>query len=588
MKKLRFFKSLFLFLLGITTAAAQEKVEPNKFETTTIEGGQFKNPKWYLVSMNQDIPGYGHAKGYMKANDTDASIDLFSQSNQINSEDAKQLWCFVAVEGGYQIYNKEKGTSKCVTYSAEGGPHNNGLAIFKEPAADNKSTWILTETSVQNYKNQGGFCFKTNGASGNLQYLNKQDGKLSFWSEADQGSTFFVQSVDLEVVNNKLNTAITKADKYNGLIGSGVGKYTDNNNAFTTALQNAKNAQSSETSVSSKLDCTNKLEKAITSLRLNMPETGKFYRFQGKTSGRYASSKSTVAINNYPDAIELIQETGTNGETVFYYTGDKHLIGNNILYADGNQNNQDGAGSTFTISAHGSEVGCYLVKPSDINYWCDWDSKSKYYIDRHTNTSLNRTAWKITEITEIADQPKLTKEMSANFATLAAPVALTIPEGVKAYTVEANEGKAVLTEVNTTIPAGTAVLLEKTGSESNFSFNFAASADAVESTNHLHGVYKAKDIPEGSYILANGNSGIGFYKVKASERNLAANKAYLTVPAAQANLQSIIIGGNTTGIDEIVTEEAAKEIYFDLQGRRVQNPTKGIYVTKSGKKVIFN
>ena len=56
MKKLRFFKSLFLFLLGITTAAAQEKVEPNKFETTTIEGGQFKNPKWYLVGMNQDIP----------------------------------------------------------------------------------------------------------------------------------------------------------------------------------------------------------------------------------------------------------------------------------------------------------------------------------------------------------------------------------------------------------------------------------------------------------------------------------------------------------------------------------------------------
>ena len=29
------------------------------------------------------------------------------------------------------------------------------------------------------------------------------------------------------------------------------------------------------------------------------------------------------------------------------------------------------------------------------------------------------------------------------------------------------------------------------------------------------------------------------------------------------------------------------EEYYDLQGRRVKNPTKGIYITKSGKKVLF-
>ena len=34
-------------------------------------------------------------------------------------------------------------------------------------------------------------------------------------------------------------------------------------------------------------------------------------------------------------------------------------------------------------------------------------------------------------------------------------------------------------------------------------------------------------------------------------------------------------------------DQPSKEEFFDLQGRRVMKPSKGIFVTKSGKKVLF-
>lgn len=42
----------------------------------------------------------------------------------------------------------------------------------------------------------------------------------------------------------------------------------------------------------------------------------------------------------------------------------------------------------------------------------------------------------------------------------------------------------------------------------------------------------------------------------------------------------------TTGINNITTTENTKNEVFDLQGRRVLNPTKGVYIV-NGKKVVL-
>ena len=87
--------------------------------------------------------------------------------------------------------------------------------------------------------------------------------------------------------------------------------------------------------------------------------------------------------------------------------------------------------------------------------------------------------------------------------------------------------------------------------------------------------------------MGNNEGAVGFYQMNEEDRTLSSNKAYLVLPASASHVRSITIGGPTTGIEDTVAEDAQAEEYYDLQGRRVKNPTKGIYVTKSGKKVLF-
>lgn len=586
MKKKLLFQFLFLFLTGILTLNAQSSTMTVPFELTSIdEQGNFKNPKWYLVNMNENNTGGGHKKGYLTVNNTDTSMDFFFDANQVNPEDNKQLWCFVANgDGGYRIYNKEKGATKCVTYASD-------LAIFNVPT-DNNSTWILTETSNVGYKSRGGFCFKNAHSN---QYLNKQDSKMKFWRNPDEGSTFFIQLIDDASATQKLEQAITKANQYNGLIGSALGQYTDNGNAFSTALKAATDAQNDQnTSAGTKLNCANKLEAAITALRLNMPQTGKFYRFQGDKSKRYASSKDNVPEKNYK--IKLVTDKGTNGETVYYYSNDKRLTGCSMLNVNGNQNNKADMGGTFTIKAHTGKIGCYVIKPNSANNWCDWDASGYYFVDAWNADNFERTAWHIEEVTDLNDQPKLTKTMTADYATISAPVALKIPEGVAAYAASVDESKqtASLTPFSEIIPANTGAVLKRTSkSESSFTFT-CTNGGSPQQSNNLKPVLKDKEIPAGTnaYVLANKNGKIGFYILDSntSNRTIGKGKAYLEIPAATtASVFSIVIGGTTTGLDEIQNSvsENNKEEYFDLQGRRVLKPSKGLYITKSGKKIFF-
>ena len=96
---------------------------------------------------------------------------------------------------------------------------------------------------------------------------------------------------------------------------------------------------------------------------------------------------------------------------------------------------------------------------------------------------------------------------------------------------------------------------------------------------------------------------LGFYLGSSDGKSLKAipGKAYLkvskkeaTAPSSAALTRSFVFGGGseTTGIDEItimgtdVQRHGTIEGIFDLQGRKISNPTKGIYI-KNNKKVII-
>ena len=117
---------------------------------------------------------------------------------------------------------------------------------------------------------------------------------------------------------------------------------------------------------------------------------------------------------------------------------------------------------------------------------------------------------------------------TAQCGTLCLPFAAAIPDGVTAYTLNYVSGNdaATLTPVETTIPANTPVLLSGSGA-APFTGSGAVDADASKVSGALTGVFANTVVPLNSYVLQNGASGIGFYKV-ASDITAKPFRAYLT------------------------------------------------------------
>jgi hypothetical protein len=155
-----------------------------------------------------------------------------------------------------------------------------------------------------------------------------------------------------------------------------------------------------------------------------------------------------------------------------------------------------------------------------------------------------------------------------------------------------SEDKSVLnlTAVTGTIPANTAVILK--AAAGTYTFEPADAADAITG-NDLQGTTKeltASSVEGQAYILSSkSGANVGFYKF--SGETLAANKAYLVLPAASAApVVRFNFGegteGNVTGIESIEAEQAGAARIFDLQGRSLrQVPQKGMYIL-NGRKVI--
>lgn len=179
----------------------------------------------------------------------------------------------------------------------------------------------------------------------------------------------------------------------------------------------------------------------------------------------------------------------------------------------------------------------------------------------------------------------------AGYSTLNLPFAVTIPTAVKAYTVSAVDAQSalIMDEVTGVIPANTAVILE--GAEGSHNFTITTAPD-FEGTNLLTGTtLERHGMPAGEYYgLANKTEGVAFYVANSEE--IPANKAFLlksSIPAdASLQANALTFFGETTGVGSVKTDATdADNTYYDLNGRRVAYPSRGIYVKGNGQKVFI-
>ena len=180
-----------------------------------------------------------------------------------------------------------------------------------------------------------------------------------------------------------------------------------------------------------------------------------------------------------------------------------------------------------------------------------------------------------------------------DYTTLCLPFNVKLPEGtaVKAYYASAAAGDVLkLTEITGIIPANEGVILQNTDA-ADANINLAITTEEGTSfDNKLKGVTAKREgyTALNNYVLAAKNGTTGFYKAKFTA--ITANKAYLpvaNVQNAQGVMMAFSFGNEVTGIDNVNATAPAAKKYYDLQGRRVLYPAKGIFVTEDGQKVLF-
>lgn len=241
---------------------------------------------------------------------------------------------------------------------------------------------------------------------------------------------------------------------------------------------------------------------------------------------------------------------------------------------------------TYGLVAYSQDDRATLVLQSDDSWGSTATSSdlSGNFTGTYNDFSVNiPSKWNIVETESIRFEIS-----AAGYATAWFPFTVNIPSGVEVYYVNAvNTEKAFLKPVEGIIPAKSAVIVK--GEPGTYVFEIANDQTEPIEGNYLIGLPIATNIDNAvnAYILGNKEGVSGFYQLNTEDRTIAANKAYLQLPETAADIKVLEFDFGATGIDG-TEADLENEIYYDLQGRRIEKPSKGIYVTKNGKKVIFD
>ena len=113
--------------------------------------------------------------------------------------------------------------------------------------------------------------------------------------------------------------------------------------------------------------------------------------------------------------------------------------------------------------------------------------------------------------------------------------------------------------------------------------DFAADPKQTIGDWTFQGSYAAEtSIPVGSYYF---NDNKLYKAITEGKKKIKGFRGYFTYSATPAPELNFVIDGETTGIENVNRETINNNRYFNLNGQRVAQPTKGLYIV-NGKKVI--
>lgn len=330
-----------------------------------------------------------------------------------------------------------------------------------------------------------------------------------------------------------------------------------------------------------------------TCLVLNQPSAG-FYRIKSQNGhkderfGKYLQLKAdNSGFEESNDATIRSIVYINDAKNLLHYSIGQYQNGYSAPAAVGSQ------ADTWTITENPSSIGAYSLKASSqSNYLSDW-----YGIGGGQND--NNAVWTFEPVETL---PFTFKGIALGYATFNAPVNVDLGEtGVVAYIAEIieNESKLKIRKIDgNVVPANTPVLLYKEGvtSESedvpvNFNIDNVTcgfTATDLESQNDFVGTIAAVNLDntKNCYSLQKSEATegdtvgkMGFFKKTSGTK--AGFKAWIETPNTTGAARSFTIifdGDNATGLKEALGLENENVEIYDLSGRRLDKPAKGVNV----------
>lgn len=324
---------------------------------------------------------------------------------------------------------------------------------------------------------------------------------------------------------------------------------------------------------------------------INTPADGSYIRIRATNTAHTGMPYLTSDLSDVEGKTAraaLVSGANNAANSIFYYK-DQKLIAYGTGYKAtlddvslGYKGIVDGTAVTFKAATEArGEYNVVYNAGSKGNRKLYTDvSGSKYYTDAYDVTkNHNRCRFWLEAVTSLP-----VSVSAAGYATLYAPVALTIPKNVQAYTASFADNKVTLTPIEGTIPANTGVVIEA----AEGTYNFAITTTEATATSDLRGDVATANVDAASaaYILGKTDAqGVGFFKLNSTDRAIKGGRAYYVAPNAGA--AAYLFNGNVTGLEAIKTalNDANAPIY-DLSGRKVAKAVKGGLYIKNGQKFI--
>lgn len=322
---------------------------------------------------------------------------------------------------------------------------------------------------------------------------------------------------------------------------------------------------------------------------INTPADGSYIRIRATSSadnGMPFLTSDLSDVDKKTDRAALVSGANNAANSIFYYkdqkliaygTGYKATSNSNFLGYNGIA---DGTVVTFKAATEGKGEYNVFFNNGDRKLYTQV-SGGKYFTDAiGANDSHNRCRFWLEKVNSLP-----VSVSAAGYATLYAPVALTIPQNVQAYTASFADNKVTLTPIEGTIPANTGVVIEA----AKGTYNFAITTTEATATSDLTGNVATANVDAASaaYILGKTDAqGVGFFKLNSTDRAIKGGRAYYVAPNGGA-AAAYLFNGNVTGLEAIKTalNDANAPIY-DLSGRKVAKAVKGGLYIKNGQKFI--